>query len=379
MKRTQTRSAILAAIGASIILSASFASQAQDADILFKEDFSEPINGNPNPVWSWNLEEGKRDGMMLGENDIYRVVEGEQFVSHRKSLRMNFAGRNDLCNTCGGEYLEVTSVSDGEACTRADPDGYESYVYNLSNQFSTWNIIDSPEGQLCFNAKSAKEPSIGDAESSVKVGDAIFLPNICGETGTVGRNIDRRSDCDKAINQLDGVSSKQLDFGETLSRRFYLFIPPETVLPDVTFKLGYSTWQRPGEGFRYSTLKISVQRDLTLELHTPDGGKYVRSGSSLDAFTVPKDKWIYFEEVFTRESSADSKDASYTLYVSPIDDLDREPITHVDNFVLGELRGMSVGGNWQHMSDVKGYVYFDNIVISKSKVGQVNRPDPVTH
>lgn len=372
MKNTQKRSAA----GLLLILLASFSSQAQDSEILFEEDFSDPINGNPNPIWSWNLQEGKRDGMMLGENDIYQVVKGEQFISHRASLRMNFSGRNGLCNTCGGEYVEVASISDGKACVSSQVEKHEDYVYNLSNEFSTWKVVES-SGGTCFDTQSPKQPSIGNATSVVEVGDAIFLPNICGETGTVGRNIDRRSDCDKAINQLQGVSSTNLDYGETISRRFYLYIPKETTLPDVTFKLGYSTWQRPDESFRYSTLKISVQRDLTLELHTPDGGKYVRSASSSDAFMVPRDEWVYFEEIFTKESSPESSDASYTLYVNPIDEEGTNPITHVDNFVLGDLRGMSIGGNWQHMNDVEGYIYFDNIVISKSKVGQVNRPKPV--
>lgn len=373
MKHTQKCSAT----GFLLLFLASFASHAQDAKILFEEDFSEPINGNPNPVWSWNLQEGKRDGMMLGENDIYQVVEGEQFISHRSSLRLNFSGRNGLCNTCGGEYAEVNSISNGKACVLTNSEGRESYVYNLSNEFSTWNVVESANGETCFDTGSPKQPSIGNATSEVSVGDAIFLPNVCGETGTVGRNIDRRSDCDKAINQLQGVASTNLGYGETISRRFYLYIPKETTLPDVTFKLGYSTWQRSGESFRYSTLKISVQRDLTLELHTPDGGKYVRSATSSDAFMLPRDEWVYFEEVFTKESSPDNSDASYTLYVNSISDHGSEPITHVDNFVLGDLRGMSIGGNWQHMSNVDGYVYFDNIVISKSKVGQVNRPEPV--
>lgn len=346
-------------------------SQGVAEEVLFSEAFKEGVTESPSPHWSWGKAEGTRSGMMIAPGDIYEVSEGEARISHRKALRLNFSGRNNFCNTCGGDYVEVINISANNACVTAPGEQYENFVYNLSNDFSTWKVtqLDQTNGDLCFNISSPLKPSINGTTSKVNVGDAIYLPKKCGASGVVGNNVNRRSDCSKAINYLQGVSSEDLGYGETIARRFYIYIPQETELPDVTFKLGYTRWYRDGKSM-LSTVKISTQRDRVIELAMPNGERT----RTTDSFQVPFDKWVYIEEVFKRESSDGAKDGSYELYANEAGNYNPEPLIKASGFELGQLRNMSIGGNWQHYNEATGYVYFDNIVVAKGKIGPVHRP-----
>ncbi len=374
---TMSRISANAFKSALLIASACLASQAVSQEVLFQEDFSGPIDGSPNPVWSWDVApDDIREGMMIGEGDIYQMAEGQEFLSHRKALKLDFSGRNGFCNTCGGDYAEVTRVSEGEACVDVDSVSHESYVYNLTNHFSTWPVkTQSEDGSLvCFDTESPIEHSIGGVSSSVSVGDSVFVPYVCGLNGVVGRDIDRRSDCNKAINYLSQISSDAVGYGETLSRRFYFYVDNEAQLPDITFKLGYAAWMGPDGKVRQSELNISVQRDMTFVLLTPSYQRVTRSGDEHIQFE--RDTWYYVEEVFKRESSPSSSDAEYTLYAGAAgSEHTVSPTYHEEGFLLGELRRMSIGGNWQHNNDVSGHVYFDNILIKRGRAGPVNRPD----
>lgn len=362
------------------LLTCSTQGLAQDSstEVLFEEDFSNPVNGNPNPVWSWNVEEGAREGMMLGSGDIYERAYDEKFLSHKYALQLNFAGRNGFCNSCGGQYIEVTSLEEGVACASTDStDAHEGFIYNLSNNFSVWEIkeaLSSPE-RICFATTSAQKPAINNKTSTVSLGDKIFLPNLCGVSGVVGRDVDRKSDCNKAVNYLSSVGSDDFPYGSTLSRRFYFYIDKNAVMPDITFKLAYSFWQRPGENVRGSELNISVQRDLSFSLLTPDGNRVTLSSPEHIHFN--KGQWYYVEEVFKRESAPGVEDATYSLYAAPSgEEHGIDPVLEVKGFEIGDLRRMSIGGNWQHYEDVAGHVYFDNIKILKGgRAGPVARID----
>ncbi|WP_027328175.1 hypothetical protein [Marinimicrobium agarilyticum] len=351
-------------------------------DLLFKAEFSaKDISGDPKPVWSWDVAKGATSGMMYGSDDIYNIVEGEKFMSNRAALRMNFSGRNDFCNTCGGDDAEVHSVSGGQACFNAKEGPYEKYVFNKSNAFSRWAVENYDKnfvsGEVCIDVTGAIDAAINGQESKVAVGDVVHLPKVCGVNGEIGGDVSRKSDCNKAINYLDSVSSADVGYGEVISRRFYLYIPSETELPNTTFKLAYSAWQRSGGAVRNSKLKISVQRGGTLELNMPNDENYARSLTGDIEFHIVRDQWMYFEEVFVRESEEGAKDARYQLYAGIQSKLGQsvKPIVEASGFELGELRRMSIGGNWQHTNDVSGYVYFDNIMIAKRKIGPVYRPE----
>ena len=333
----------------SLLTSVGYVSPVQADEVLFFDDFRDEVDSNPNPVWNWDVYPDVRKGMMVGEDDIYEVVEGERFLSHGRSLRMDFSGRNGHCNTCSGQYSEVTSVSGKMACASKDEEQTESYIYNLTNHFTTWRVLEAESNSsvICFDNSSPLSNAIYSKEAEINTGDSIYIPRVCGVNGTIGQNIDRRSDCNKAINYLEGISSSDLNYGETISRRFYLYIPKETKLPDVTLKLGYSYWQRNGN-VDSSSLKISVQRGRSLELSMPNDDRH----GTMDTFQVPLDEWVYFEELFTRETSSSANDARYTLYASSINSYDDKPIVSVSDFTLGEIKRMSIGGNWQHFKDV---------------------------
>lgn len=332
-----------------------------------------------NSDWGWgsDFDNDPSTGVRYGEGDIYDISTTESY-SDGVSLRMNFAGRNGYCNICGGNEYTIDYVDSTSACFNYDGSAHEAYVFNKSNDFSKWAISSDSNNRICINTSTGLiAGGIYDSADTVAdgfaVGDAIQLPNLCGTNGSVGGNINRRSDCNLNINYLDNVSSDDLGYGESISRRFYLYIPSDTVLPGTTLKLGYSYWQRYGASQRSSTIKVSVQRGGTMELSMPGGSKYAQSASS-DVFKIVRDQWMYFEEVFTRESSQGATDASYEVYASVVGDYDPEPIATESGFELGALKKMSIAGNWQHNNDVSGYAYFDNILISDTKAGPVIKP-----
>lgn len=374
LHRAATRFAITAVF--SVLCSQSLAQNSSEV-VLFEEDFSDPISSSPNPAWSWNIMEGSRDGMMLGSNgDVYKRAYDEKFLSHKYALQLDFLGRNGFCNSCGGKFIEVTSIAEGHACaSTGSTDVYESFIYNLSNDFSVWEVNEnlSSSGEVCFNTNSPQKSAINNQESTVSLGDSIFLPNVCGVNGDVGNDIDRRSDCNKAVNYLQNVGSEDFGYGETLSRRFYFYIDQNAVMPDITFKLAYSYWQRPDEKVRGAELNISVQRDNTFSLLTPASTR--ETLSSPEDIHFKKGQWYYVEEVFKRETSLGASDGAYTLYSAPAgEEHGIEPTLEIEGFEIGELRRMSIGGNWQHFEDVSGNVYYDNIKIVKGgRAGPVAR------
>lgn len=367
---------------AGIVLTAGMAVQAVEAqqdsgNVVFGDDFGRgSISEGPSPLWQWNTNPSDQLGMMIGKDDIYDVVEGEQFISHRKSLRLNFSGRNGFCNICGGEDVTVKSVSGNTACVSSPTGPFEDYVYNKSNAFSTWRVTSSSDngGEVCFDVSQPISQGVSNTDPEVKVGDIVHLPFICGVNGVIGGNEGRRSDCNKAINYLDGSENYDVGYGESISRRFYLYIPKETTLPNLVLKLGYSYWQRPGASQRSSVITISVQRDMTMGLVLPDGQNIVYAAREQDAPRPVFDTWMYFEEVFTRETSEGASDATYKLFMGPAGSDTSNPVVDETGMVFGELKKMSIGGNWQHTNDVSGYVYFDNIKISDKFIGPVARP-----
>jgi hypothetical protein len=88
-------------------------------------------------------------------------------------------------------------------------------------------------------------------------------------------------------------------------------------------------------------------------------------------------KWYYYEELFVRESSEGAGDAEYHLYFGALDDNIGEPVISRTDFNIGELKDISMHGNWQHYNDVSGYIYFDDILMSDGYVGPAGYSRPV--
>lgn len=371
-----------------IVLSAAFfgglnALAQGSGSVLFEDDFEAgDLQQGPLPVWSWNqpysvaLSDGSH--MMYGMGDIYEVADD---VAHtgRYSLRLNFEGRNNFCNVCGTKQFEAKGVGtpaahlvskDGEILAAQSSSAAAGRVfYNRNDYFSRWKwgelrkSMVGQEGHPEIHAMKGK----GDVQS----GNIFLRPNQCGIDGSVGRNIDRRSDCDRAINYFKRVSDKHFPYGGMLSRRFYIYIPEETSLPENTFKLGYSFFQRSSDNGKEEksgqAIVLSVQRDVQLEVKNQQSlGKTIFTGERLKRNT-----WYYIEEVWQRESSPLSNDGQYWLYFSEDGGSSEDPLVHRDGVRFGRLLSMSIHGNWQHVTDVKGYVYFDNIKIAQYRTGPV--------
>ncbi len=340
------------------------------AKVFFEDNFENgSVNASPSPKWSWKapISAGNiSSGMMYSDNnsDIYSVS-SKVANAGKHSLRLDFNGRNNWCNMCGSKTVKLTQSDVNSGCVSVTGAPWHNVLYNKTNGFSTWQITNSSSNKVCFKDGKAVNNSL-TTNNRLAAGDEIKIPYQCGINGIVGRNKDRRSDCDKAINYLNGQTASDLGYGQTLSRRFYMYIPKETVLPGVTLKLGYSHFRRGGSLVNY-TLKLSTQRNSTISLTAP-GGKYNTNSSG---YAVQKGVWHYFEEVFKRESSASANDGSYKLYTGAVTKGDKLKTPHVsqNNLKLGSFVDMSFMGNFQHFNDAKGYIYFDDILISDSYVG----------
>lgn len=338
-----------------------------NAEVFFQEDFEKgSISTAAQPKWSWpsaGTESNPENGMMFGAADMYSVSDAASY-SGRYSLRLNYAGRNNWCNQCGTTSVTLTQSNIDSGCVSVSGGQWGNSVFNKSNGFSRWPVTSVTSSQVCFNKSSPLGSSIYGA-NGWNVGDELKVPYLCGTNGIVGGDASRRSDCDKAINYLDGVSSADLGYGKSISRRFYLYIPSDTVLPGTTQKLGYMHARVNGSVQAY-TLKLSVQRGLTLELTAP--GDKVADLS----VKVERDKWFYIEEVFTRESSSSASDGKYVLYLNAADLGAQAPVVVQNNVQIGEMVDMSFNGNFQHNNDAKGYIYFDEILISSGYAGPVD-------
>lgn len=322
---------------ASVMLLVFGLNSASMAETFFQEDFEKGnITSTPNPQWSWKAPISPTNitkGLMLsGDSDMYSVSNTIAFTGEY-SWRLNFAGRNNWCNQCGSQEVILTQSDINAGCASVMGGPWNNIIYNKSNGFSTWKILSNTDNLVCFDTTQAVGNTLFNTNGFAE-GDAIALPYQCGVNGVVAKRINRRSDCNKAINYLDGVSDANFGYGESISRRFYLYIPSETVLPNTTLKLGYSHYRRDGVKTAY-TLKLSVQRGLTLELTAP-GGKVT------NPFTVQRNKWYYFEEVFTRESSDSANDGKYVLYASPAGLKPQPPVISQTNVTIGSIIDMSI-------------------------------------
>ena len=338
------------------------------AEVYFESGFeSGLIETDPSPRWalrpamSQDRLSSIAEDTMFGPNDIYSITD-DMAHSGSKSWRLNFGGRNGWCNVCGSSTINLSGQDIAAGCISISKSPIGSLVFNKSNGFSVWEVASQTNNTACIRFGSSAGESLFDA-AQVNEGDEFKLPNKCGVNGTVGGSTTRRSDCNKAINYFLGTVETDFEYGEDLSRRFYMYIPSDTVLPDITLKLGYTHFKKDGPTYS-STLKISVQRGMNLELSTPKGPVVLKE-------TVPKDEWVYFEEVFTRESSSGASDGRYRLWVSPADAYSPEPIRDEQGLEIGKLIDMSFNGNFQHYTDSSGYVYFDDLKIGNEYAGPV--------
>ncbi|MEM6818394.1 MAG: hypothetical protein AAF578_06355 [Pseudomonadota bacterium] len=349
-------------------------SRTASAQTLFEDDFeSGDFAAGPSPVYAWRpapTASNTDSHMMRGVDDVYSVST-ERAYRGRYAMKLQFDGRNGFCNACGTTRATLNATSASTGCfTPEDSGPFGGSVYNVSNGWSQWQVTSVTGNQVCIDTSTAMGESVfQNTVARLSAGDDLRVPYQCGVNGNVGGSPGRRSDCNRAINYLLNVRATDVDYGETLSRRFYIYMPSQATLPDVTFKLSYTAWQRPGRSSQNAKLKLSTQRDLQITLNAPDGENIVVRDSN-----AQRDAWFYFEELFIRESSPGASDGTYRIYMGPATAPFSElltPIYERNDVEMGVLRTASVMGNWQHFAEVTGSVYVDDVVIAKSLVGPV--------
>lgn len=351
----------------------------QDAPrYFFADNFDQGIGTSSvgDTPWRWQApySQANEFGMMVGEGDIYEVSNAVIFRGEG-SLRLNFDGRNGWCNQCGSDTYTVANDSgDVKFLKPDDPKALANQpnsdrpIFNKSDQWSRWTPQSALNDRLYFLGDSPTRNAMG-GDGVFSAGDEVKVARECGLDGTVGGDPARRSDCNLAINYLEGLSASDFGYGDSLARRFYIYLDENVVMPNVAIKLGY-TFFRNSEKGRYSTYAmIFTSRNNAIEVNTSSlTGNYTFSSMAFE-----KGTWYYFEEVFNRETSPGAADGTYQLYVYEHDQVSvGTPTVSLGGINFGELLEMSVIGNWQHFNDATGSMYIDEVAIADHYIGPVD-------
>lgn len=344
---------------------------AEDSPVLFQDDFENGVvDGKPNPVWNWEASFSPSNpyGMMYGTGDIYSSKSVSVGKRNSKVLSLNFDGRNGFCNTCGTATHVIKSSEVQEQCLSVSGGPFSSKMFNKDGGFSTWEITSADESRVCFDGSGPLEGSLfGD--NIIETGDELKLPYQCGINGDVGGVVDRRSDCNLAINYLEGIEEEHFQPGMVLARRMYLYFPESTVMPGNGMKLGYTVFQRPNGRSVKIIPVFMTSRNSSLEV---DGN--IAFDYQFASYKFVRDKWHYLEEVWTRESAVGQSDGSYRLYAGEVGSDTSSPLLSLSGIEYGDIKELSIIGNWQHRNDAKGSIYIDNVMVANGFIGQ-GHPD----
>ena len=335
--------------------------------VYYDEDYDDGVVdlGVANPVWNLPL----KAGGSIGPGNIFDVVSNVSY-SGKNSLRFNYGGRNGICNMCGGglriqksgnnssKFFIDSLVSD----LTKDPvyAATGRYVYNTSNGFTKWKIL-SVLNQDGINDKLSLELISDHIEGGSNIIDSnqgVKIFRQCGVDGIVGGDINKRSDCNVAINYFSGVSQVS---GESIYRRAYLMIGAGAVLPfnqklrywDTTTGPLYLVIRNSNEGY-YGWVGAS----------SVGGPSSIHSGVVLE-----KGVWYYLEEQFKAETSDSADDGEYRLWLAKSGEETNVPQIELTGLNLGGVKKASLWGNHQHDKDSTGYWYIDSFKISNSRIG----------
>ncbi len=357
------------------------------AATLFEDDFEAPLFDpvtpvpTPNPVLEWQTPFDPVSnvfGMMFGEGDIYTRSLAYKH-SGKYSLRLNFAGRNNFCNVCisgsktffmkSGEndrtFFQDNAGTDLTAEFPELPDS-QMRVYNSTDRWARWQVQSVTGDRLDFVGNAPFQNDL-QGDGDFDDGDEIRIVKICNSG-------DRRSDCNLGINYLregggNPVSAAHFPFGGTLARRMYIYVPSETIMPNIGIKLGYAHFKKGGPP-KAHFLILMVQRNSSLEVDQLGiAGKYFAK-----ILPIEKNRWYYIEEVFKRESALGASDGTFELYAAPAGADASVPLRVNTGIEYGDLSDISIVGNWQKTNEDAGSMYFDDVAIATSKIGPVPNP-----
>lgn len=240
-------------------------------------------------------------------------------------------------------------------------------VFDRTDYWAKWepsSVVnqDATNDRINFTGNAPIQNDMGGS-GKFNGGDDVAICLKCGVDGSVGGDINRRSDCDLAINYLQGISASDLPLGGALFRRFYFYIPSSTTLPSIAIKLSYF---HDASGHAQWT----VLDDTKMEVYS--GGNF---GVAWTGVYIQKDKWYYIEEEFKRESSVGASDGEYKMWIAKDGTDPGNPVVDQTGLSLQQINvgtGMSIIGNWPHTNDASGYIYIDDISIANTRIQPVS-------
>jgi hypothetical protein len=347
------------------------------ADVLYQQGFehgSVPV-GVADPVWSLQA----NTAITHGDGNLFEVVT-DAAHSGKYSLRFNYDGRNGICNTCGGTARHqhnsannATIFVDSEAMDLTlDPTlaSSDRIVFNTSRGFSKW-VITAVQSQNGINDKLQLEKladSIDGSDSLINGGDRVKILRQCGVDGNQGGNVDKRVDCNPAINVMDGFSQAA---GQSLYRRIYLRVASGSKLP-YNQKLRY--WSTTN-----GNIYLSTRVDSVSGLAYPYvGAEHVGGpGWVTPGVNMEFDTWYYYEEEFKAETSEAANDGEYRLWIAKSGDEVGGPKVELTGLDLGPVQLTSLWGNHQSGDDSHGFWYLDDFEISNVRIGSVGAAAPL--
>lgn len=345
------------------------------AETFFKADFDDGVIGSEGK-WAWEAPSSLENvyGMMVAEGDIYSVSNAISFQGGH-ALRLDFAGRNGWCNACGFDTHIVSASAPelGSTSLTVDSEDFSAIfpsnlrkVFNKTDRWAAWSVSDVNVSQLSFVDDAPVANAMG-GNAFFKQGDEIQITKACGVDGVIGGDIKRRSDCDRAINYLEGIASSDVGFGGTLSKRFYLYIHQDAELPNVGLKLGYSVFEQ-----ETAIAVLDVDRGETLMVQTPS----TSSRYAFPGFQFERGRWYYLEETFIRETSDGAENGIYRLYLSDAGEVSTQPLVERTGVNYGVIKDITIIGNWQHFNNASGYIYIDSVEVADHYIGPIDYKAP---
>ncbi len=337
-----------------------------------------PNSQDPTKLWKWS------DGFMFSKNSIN--TDADMWVRSNTvvndgnySLRLQFDGRNNRFNEClptkenGIEKYQDTLIhvggddsnqleTDTNLLTLFSNNNPVDFVYNKDDQFCKWEV-ESFEGSNFNIANFINDVPIQNdmgGECDFDSNDEVLVFHTCDAN-------EKRSDCNACINYFTGHDfPNQFEPGDTLSRRFYLYLPSPSsnqVYPNITTKLGY--WKV--DGYDEGSLKIQMSNlEVTTVMKETNGVPERKTGIILEY-----DTWYYIEEVRVRESTLGGTDGAQRIHIDKLGEEDDIPEYVRENMTFGDSSTFSFMGNFQNTNDAKGYIYFDDLVIADGYIGPI--------
>ena len=345
------------------------------------------------PVWT--LPSALLD--ILGSGALFELTSADAH-SGSYSLKFDYDGLNGFCNACGllnytadsslnnADYFIDSAGNDLADTTDSGPSAQPGrIVFDLSGGFSRWQI-DAVTNENAVNDRL--NLSLLDAgihgETGINASEEIGIAKQCDVDGTIGGEIDRRSDCNKAIIWFGNIDSSQ-NYGESVFRRVY--VKAEILTPTIHQKINY--WRTPsitgyfpdgtdmpnGEVVLFADANATSSKPLRPVLTglNPFGGAgYFEpgvEGMSTDVMSFERGVWYYVEQEFKAESAPGAADGAYRLWLAKSGEETDTPVLEVTGLTMPPVDATSFWGNVQHWTHSYGVWYIDDMKIANTRIG----------